>query len=155
VPRLRYVIVGDGPHQAQLEAQAAELGVTDIVHFVGPASEADQPGWYAAADVFVMPNRNDGVDFEGFGIVFLEAAAAGLPVIGGQSGGVPEAVAEGVTGRLVDGENLEELTSAMRSYARSPDERKAAGSRGRLRVVQEFTWEIVGAKFLDRVGDLA
>lgn len=155
VPRLRYVIVGDGPHQAQLEAEAAELGVTDIVRFVGPASEADLPGWYAAADVFVMPNRNDGVDFEGFGIVFLEAAAAGLPVIGGQSGGVPEAVAQGETGRLVDGENLEELTSAMRSYARSPDERKAAGSRGRLRVVQEFTWDIVGAKFLDRVGDLA
>jgi len=151
VPRVRYVIVGDGPHQAQLEAEAGALDVMDIVHFVGPASDADLPGWYAAADVFVMPNRSDGVDFEGFGIVFLEAAAAGLPVIGGRSGGVPEAVADDVTGRLVDGENLEELMSAMQAYARSPDLRKTAGTRGRLRAVQQFTWDIVARRFLDRI----
>ena len=144
--------MGDGPHQAQLEADAGSLGVVDIVHFVGPASEADLPGWYAAADVFVLPNRSDGVDFEGFGIVFLEAAAAGLPVIGGRSGGVPEAVAEGVTGTLVDGADIEDLTRAMRAYAVSGVERDAAGARGRRRVVQQFTWDIVGSRFLTQIG---
>jgi len=152
MPKVRYVIVGDGPHQAHLQAEANALGVSDIVHFAGPAGDALLPGWYAAADVFVMPNRSDGVDFEGFGIVFLEAAAAGLPVIGGRSGGAPEAVADGLTGLLVDGENLEELTSAMRTYAQSPDERKAAGARGRLRVVQEFRWDIVASRFLAVAG---
>ena len=147
MPRVRYVIVGAGPHQAQLEADAATLGVTDIVHFAGPASEVDLPRWYTAADVFVMPNRSDGVDFEGFGIVFLEAAAAGLPVIGGLSGGVPEAVEDAVTGRLVDGANLEAITHAMGAYAESAEERRIAGARGRIRTVQQFTWDIVAARF--------
>jgi phosphatidylinositol alpha-1,6-mannosyltransferase len=152
VPNVRYAIVGDGPHQAQLRADAGSLGITDIVHFAGPAAQADLPGWYAAADVFVMPNRTDGVDFEGFGIVFLEAAAAGLPVIGGRSGGVPEAVAEGVTGTLVDGADIEDVTRAMRAYASSRVERDAAGARGRRRVVQQFTWDIVSSRFLTQIG---
>jgi phosphatidylinositol alpha-1,6-mannosyltransferase len=147
MPRVRYVIVGDGPLEAQLKADTATLGVTDIVHFVGPASQADLPRWYTAADVFVMPNRSDGVDFEGFGIVFLEAAAAGLPVIGGRGGGVPEAVEDAVTGRLVDGTNLEAITHAMRAYAESAEERKIAGARGRIRAVQQFTWDLVATRF--------
>jgi phosphatidylinositol alpha-1,6-mannosyltransferase len=151
VPQVRYVIVGDGPHQAQLEADARALDVMDIVHFAGPASQADLPGWYAAADVFVMPNRRDGVDFEGFGIVFLEAAAAGLPVIGGRSGGVPEAVADGVTGRLVEGSDIEELVGAMRHFAESPSERRAVGSRGRARAVAEFTWDRAVTRLLHAV----
>jgi phosphatidylinositol alpha-1,6-mannosyltransferase len=148
VPRIRYVIVGDGPHQAQLQADVRALGVTDIVDFIGPACEADLPGWYAAADVFVMPNRSDGVDFEGFGIVFLEAAAAGLPVIGGRSGGVPEAVADEVTGRLVDGHDVAELTAAMRHFAESPVERRTVGDRGRARAVAQFSWDCAVARVL-------
>jgi phosphatidyl-myo-inositol dimannoside synthase len=141
LPRLRYVIVGDGPYQAQLEAEAAELGVTDIVHFVGPASEAELPAWYAAADVFVMPNRSDGVDFEGFGIVFLEAAAAGLPVIGGRSGGVPEAVEDQVTGRLVDGTDVAAIERAVCEMATSTETRRECGRAGRARAVQRFGWD--------------
>jgi phosphatidylinositol alpha-1,6-mannosyltransferase len=113
MPGVRYVIVGDGPHQHQLEADVQALGLSDIVHFAGPALAEDLPAWYAAADVFVMPNRSDGVDFEGFGIVFLEAAAAGLPVIGGRSGGVPEAVEDNVTGRLIDGTDVADLEATM------------------------------------------
>jgi phosphatidylinositol alpha-1,6-mannosyltransferase len=147
-PDVRYVIVGDGPHQAQLETDAGALGVTDIVRFVGPASEADLPKWYGASDVFVMPNRSDGVDFEGFGIVFLEAAAAGLPVIGGRSGGVPEAVDDGVTGRLIDGGDLGQLVAAMRHFADSSAERRLFGTRGRARVVQAFTWDRAVSRLL-------
>jgi phosphatidylinositol alpha-1,6-mannosyltransferase len=148
MPKVRYVIVGDGPHQAQLEAEAGVLGVMDIVHFVGPVSEADLPRWYAAADIFVMPNRSDGVDFEGFGIVFLEAAAAGLPVIGGRSGGVPEAVADEITGLLVDGQDVDQLTAAMRHFAESSAERSKVGSQGRARAVAEFTWECAVTRVL-------
>jgi len=144
VPHVRYAIVGDGPHQMQLEAEARTLGVMDIVHFIGPASDADLPGWYAAADVFVMPNRSDGVDFEGFGIVFLEAAAAGLPVIGGRSGGVPEAVDDNVTGRLVDGTDAADLEATMAALADSAAMRAQYGAAGRERAVREFTWERAG-----------
>jgi phosphatidylinositol alpha-1,6-mannosyltransferase len=141
VPRARYVIVGDGPHQGQLEADVQALGLGDIVHFAGPARDEDMPAWYAAADVFVMPNRSDGVDFEGFGMVFLEAAAAGKPSIGGRSGGVPEAVEDGVTGRLVDGTDVVELEAAMGALAASPELRSQYGTAGRERAVHQFSWD--------------
>ena len=141
VPGVRYVIVGEGPHQRQLEADVDALGLTNIVHFAGPARAEDLPAWYAASDVFVMPNRSDGVDFEGFGMVFLEAAAAGKPAIGGQSGGVPEAVEDGVTGRLVDGTNIAELEAAMRALAESQSLRAQYGGAGRERAVRQFTWD--------------
>ena len=106
----------------------------------GPSTDDALPGLYAAADVFVMPNRSDGVDFEGFGIVFLEAAASGLPSIAGNSGGAPEAVADEQTGLLVDGEDAQQLTAALRRLALSEDLRRRLGSRARERVVTEFTW---------------
>ncbi len=137
----RYVIVGDGPHQGQLEADVHALGLTDIVHFAGPARDEDMPAWYAAADVFVMPNRSDGVDFEGFGMVFLEAAAAGKPTIGGRSGGVPEAVEDGVTGLLVDGADVGDLEKAMAALAESRELRAQYGIAGRERAVRRFSWD--------------
>ena len=147
-PAIRYVIVGDGPHRQQLESDTAALGLGDIVRFAGEARDEDLPSWYAAADVFVLPNRSDGVDFEGFGIVFLEAAAAGLPVIGGRSGGVPEAVAEGTTGLLVSGEDASELARAMGHYATSRDARRQSGEQGRARAVSDFSWGTSVARVL-------
>jgi phosphatidyl-myo-inositol dimannoside synthase len=141
VPGARYVIVGDGPHRASLEADVQTLGLADVVHFAGASRSEDLPRWYAAADVFVMPNRPDGVDFEGFGMVFLEAAAAGKPSIGGCSGGVPEAVNDGVTGQLVDGTDVLEIEKAMVALAESRELRARYGSSGRDRVLREFTWE--------------
>ena len=95
----------------------------------------------SAADVFVMPNRSDGVDFEGFGMVFLEAAAAGKPTIGGRSGGVPEAVEDGVTGLLVDGADVAELEKAMAALAESRELRAHNGIAGRERAVRRFSWD--------------
>ena len=154
VPHVRYAIVGDGPHLSTLEAEAAQLGVSDIVHFAGLTNEAQLPAWYAACDVFVMPNRSDGVDFEGFGIVFLEAAAAAKPVVGGRSGGVPEAVEDGATGWLVDGESTAELVAVMARLASSPNERRRLGEAGRQRVLRSFTWD-EGARRLAAVHALA
>jgi len=146
---IRYVIVGDGPHRQQLESDTAALGLGDVVRFAGEARDEDLHFWYAAADVFVLPNRSDGVDFEGFGIVFLEAAAAGLPVIGGRSGGVPEAVAEGTTGLLVSGEDASELARAMAHYATSRDARRHSGEQGRARAVADFSWGASVARVLN------
>jgi phosphatidylinositol alpha-1,6-mannosyltransferase len=146
LPSARLAIVGDGPERGRLEAEAAALGVADIVTFVGESDEADLPRWHAAADVFVMANRTDGVDFEGFGIVFLEAAATATPVIAGQSGGAPEAVEDGATGLVVDGADPIAIRGAMLRLATSPALRRQFGEAGRARVVSQFTWSHAAAR---------
>ena len=148
-PRLRYVVVGDGDERRRLETLAREHGVSDRVTFAGEVSAAELPTFFAACDIFLLPNRLDGQDIEGFGIVFLEAAAAGKPAIGGRTGGVPEAIAEGETGALVEGTSAEELAAAIRLLARSPEVRARMGEAGRRRVLERFTWERAAATVAD------
>jgi amino acid adenylation domain-containing protein len=146
VPALRYVIVGDGAERQRLRALAAEVGVEDCVQFLGEVPADDLPAYYAAADIFVHPNRVEGTEFEGFGLVFLEAAAAEVPSIGGRSGGVPEAVQDGVTGLLVSGEDVGELAAAVRRLAESAALRAQFGRAGRARVLKYFSWERAAAQ---------
>ena len=87
----------------------------------------------------------DGGDLEGFGIVFLEAAAAGKPAIGGRSGGVPEVIDDETTGFLVSGTDAVELAARIRLLAASPDLRGRLGAAARARVCREFTWERAAA----------
>jgi len=148
-PRIRYVIAGDGDQRARLESMSADLGLTDRVRFEGVVPDTLLPGYYAAADVFVHPNRIDGEDVEGFGIVFLEAAAAGVAVIGGNSGGVPEAVADGATGLLVSGTNADELKQALFRLIGSAELRRTMGANGRARVEQSFSWTSAASKVLE------
>jgi phosphatidyl-myo-inositol dimannoside synthase len=148
-PRLRYAIIGAGDERPSLEALVNKERLTDRVTFLGQVEDVDLPTHYAASDVFVMPNRVDGVDIEGFGIVFLEASASGRPVIGGRSGGVPEAVEEGQTGYLVSGTDVHELVIALRSLARSPELRRTMGAAGRTRALTQFTWSRSAAAVTD------
>jgi phosphatidylinositol alpha-1,6-mannosyltransferase len=143
-PHLRYVIVGDGEERARLERLVAANGLADRVWFVGTIPDPELPAYYTACDIFVLPNRTDG-DTEGFGIVFLEAAAAARPVIGGRSGGVPEAVEHGRTGLLVSGTDVHELAAAIRLLAGSMRARQAMGRNGRERVLSAFSWERAAA----------
>jgi phosphatidylinositol alpha-1,6-mannosyltransferase len=145
MPRLRYVIAGDGDERARLERLAASLSVSDRVFFAGVVPDDDLPLYYAAADVFLLPNRIDNGDIEGFGIVFLEAAAMGKPVIGGETGGVPEAVERDVTGLLVDGASVDAVAAAIRRLATSAECRKRMGLAGRARAVQSFSWQRAAA----------
>ena len=143
---LRYVIVGDGPERARLEALVDQCGVRDYVTFVGEVSAELLPQYFAACDVFVLPNRIEQADVEGFGIVFLEAAAAGKPAIGGNSGGVPEALADGVSGLLVSGTDAEELARTVARLIDSEALRRSLGEAGRARAVREFSWESAAAR---------
>lgn len=126
------VIVGDGPERPRLQALAHELGAEDAVRFAGFVPEEALPRYYAAADAFVLPSRQlprrDGV--EGFGIVFLEAGAAGLPVVGAATGGIPEAVEHGRTGLVVPADDVRSLADALRFLARSPEEARRFGAEG-------------------------
>ncbi len=140
-PGLQYLIAGDGQERARLEDLARAHAVDQQVRFLGGVSDDQLPSLYAACDIFLMPTRRDASDVEGFGIVFLEAAATGKPSIGGRNGGVPEAVADGETGLLVEGTDGGELADAIRTLARSPTLRATMGAAGRQRVVRSFTWE--------------
>ena len=110
IPNLHYLIAGIGSEEQPLRKLAEELGLNDRVTFAGYVPQQRLPALYSACDIMVMPNRQeeDG-DIEGFGMVFLEANAAGKAVIGGKSGGAHEAVADGITGFLVNPENGAEL----------------------------------------------
>lgn len=141
LPGLRYVIAGDGEERPRLERLAAEHRVADRVFFAGAIPDADLPAFYAACDIFVLPNRVDAGDIEGFGIVFLEAAASGKPVIGGDSGGVPDAIERDVTGLLVDGADVSAVASAIRDLATSEERRGRMGLAGRVRAHRCFSWQ--------------
>jgi phosphatidylinositol alpha-1,6-mannosyltransferase len=108
VPGAAYLIVGSGDDRPRLEQLARESGIADCVVFAGQVSDAELPDYFALADVFAMPSTG-----EGFGIVFLEAAAAGLPVVSGNRDGSLDALAEGRIGRLVDPHSREEITAAV------------------------------------------
>ena len=113
------------------------------VIFAGLVGNRELLEYYAACDLFVMPNRQIGEDIEGFGIVYLEAAAMGKAVIGGKSGGTDDAIVEGVTGLRVDGTNVEDISSAVISLLADPEKARAMGENGRRRVEKEFSWDSV------------
>ena len=130
----------DGHERGRLEALVAELGVGKQVFFAGIVPESELTAYYAASDIFLLPNRVHEGDIEGFGIVFLEAAASGKPVIGGNSGGVPEAVQRDVTGLLVDG-SVNEVVKAIRTLSTSETQRQRFGLAGRVRALGLFSWQ--------------
>jgi len=143
VPMASLIIVGDGPYRKHLEKLTADLGLRDNVHFTGKVDQAQLANWYATGDVFAMPCRTrvGGWDVEGLGIVFLEASATGLPVIVGNSGGAVDAVLEGETGFLVNGNDLSEIRDRLIELLANQDLAKRMGSAGRNWVAQEWTWE--------------
>ena len=113
-PDSRYLVVGDGPYRPALAAIAADCGVADKVVFAGAVADEELVQHYVLGDVFVMPNRRlANGDTEGFGLVFLEANACGLPVIAGSDGGSTDAVRHGVNGLLVDGHAVAAIAEAM------------------------------------------
>jgi phosphatidylinositol alpha-1,6-mannosyltransferase len=142
------LIVGDGPYRKDLERLAGRLGVTGSVRFTGPVPEADLPGYYAAAGIFAMPcrTRRGGLDVEGLGIVYLEASAAGLPVIGGDSGGAPDAIEPGESGYVVPGRDLGALVSRLTGLLADPVAAAAMGEKGQAWVHREWRWDLVAAR---------
>ena len=141
VPGARLLIVGGGRYRQRLEAMANQLPAGSVV-FSGEVSEEDLPRHYAVGDVFAMPcrTRRGGFEVEGWGNVFIEAAACGRPVVAGDSGGAPEAVEDGVTGLVVDGRHDGAVAEAVASLLADPHRGAAMGKAGRARVERRLTW---------------
>lgn len=132
-------IVGNGDDRARLEELAKDYGKR--VRLVTDADDKTRDLWYSAADVFAMPVRDEGNDVEGFGIVFLEAAAHGLAVVAGRSGGAVEAVEDGETGLLVDANDPVDVAKRIDYLFTHKDRRNEMGRKGKARVKSDFSWE--------------
>jgi phosphatidylinositol alpha-1,6-mannosyltransferase len=146
-PELEVIIGGSGRDRARLERLVAELAAP--VRLVGRVDDDDLPGLYGAADIFTMDCRNRwlGLEQEGFGIVFLEAAACGIPQVAGQSGGAAEAVLHGETGLVVqDPRSVAALADALRALIIDPDRRAAMGAAGRIRAEDAFSYDVLAAQ---------
>jgi phosphatidylinositol alpha-1,6-mannosyltransferase len=142
VPDVEYVVVGDGPLRPYLERMASALGVDDVVRFVGEVDARDLDRWYRRCDLFLLMSREERSTggAEGYGLVFIEAALRGKAVIGGRSGGIPDAVVEGVTGLLVDPLNPVGIADAAIALLSDPGRAAALGASGRARAETELAW---------------
>ena len=141
IREFRYVIVGRGPIETELRMLASQLNMLDKVIFAGFVPESELNRHYNMADIMAMPNTEVAGDLEGFGMVFLEANAAGKPVIGGRSGGTSAAVADGETGFLVDSDTDVELRDALRKLLTDRSLRERMGAEGLRRARAEFDWD--------------
>ncbi|MFA6393773.1 MAG: glycosyltransferase family 4 protein [Patescibacteria group bacterium] len=139
-PDLVYVIAGTGPDENYLKEKWQDLPTTAKarVIFAGKPSDEEKWAWLSLCDFFIMPSRRIKGDAEGFGIVYLEANLAGKPVIAGDSGGVRDAVVNGVNGLLVNPEEKDEILKAIIALAKDPELRRTLGEAGRKRVFAEF-----------------
>ena len=148
-PDVAYVIAGTGPDRARLERIATCLGVRERVRFVGDIDHNRLPLYYSAADLFVMPARQDPPDVEGFGLVFLEANACGTPVVGTCSGGIPDAVQDGETGLLIPPDAPDALAEATLYVLTTSGVAETLGRQGRRRAVQEASWDHIADHLYD------
>lgn len=137
---LRYVIAGTGPEAATLAQIVADKKLQDIVYLAGAVVDADKWSLLNECDILVMPSRNINGDFEGFGIVYLEANLCGKPVIAARSGGVTDAVVANVSGLLVEPDDPAALAVAIKKLASNPEWRTTLGQQGRERAIRDFDW---------------
>jgi len=148
VPNAALLICGQGPLRPELEKKVAEFNLADDVFFAGRVSWEDLPHYISVGDLFAMPSRNrlGGLEVEGLGIVYLEASACGLPVIAGNSGGAPDAVIEGETGFVVDGNSTLEISQRIIQLLQDPTLRLRMGARGRSWVEERWRWDQIATR---------
>jgi phosphatidylinositol alpha-1,6-mannosyltransferase len=141
IPNAFYVIVGNGEYQPELEKLISGLKLQKNVMIVNNVQNSELQYFYHLAQLFVMPSRHEnGNDVEGFGIVFLEAALFRIPSIGSNTGGIPEAIVDNVTGALIEPDDIETLSKLTINLLNNEESRKRLGASGKDRVIKEFQW---------------
>jgi phosphatidylinositol alpha-1,6-mannosyltransferase len=140
-PNLIYIIVGGGEELNNYELRITNYKLRNNVIIINNASDEERNAWYDICDIFIMPAREINGDFEGFGIVYLEANLAGKPIIAGRSGGVGDAVIDGLNGLLVNPENINDIGQAIIRLAQNKDLRQRLGEQGKKRAINEFNWK--------------
>ena len=151
VPDAALLIVGGGPHRETLAKLAEQTGVADHVILTGGVPYEELAAHYAAGDIFAMPcrSRHHGLDVEGLGIVYLEAAAIGLAVVAGDSGGAPDAVLDGETGYVVSGRDVDQVADRCVELLSEPELAGRLGRRGREWVMDQWQWQSKADRLAD------
>lgn len=144
-----YLIAGTGPDEEYLKGMAANL--KDKIIFLGQISDAQKWFLLSRCDIFAMPSRNIQGDFEGFGIVYLEANLFGKPVIAGNEGGEYDAVKNGYSGLLVDPRNIDQIADAAGKLLLDHDLCGKLGANGKKRALEKFNWEIIAVNLLKSI----
>ena len=146
-PDAALLIVGDGSFRAKLESMTREAPTGSVV-FAGAVPDAALPEYHAAADVFAMPCRSrwGGLEVEGFGIVFMEAASSGRAAVAGDSGGSAEAVLDGETGMVVNGRDQDGVAGAIGACLADPEMSATLGKAGRARAEERFGWPEIASR---------
>jgi phosphatidylinositol alpha-1,6-mannosyltransferase len=142
VPDVEWVVIGDGPLRAGLEELASSSGLAGAAHFLGAISDEERNSWLQRADVFAMPSRLPG---EGFGIVYLEANAYGKPVVAGNVAGALDAIADGVSGLLVDPTDPAAVGEALTRLLLDRDLAGRLGRDGAARA-RDFAWPVIAGQ---------
>ncbi len=151
VPEVLYLVAGDGPLRPRIEALVREKGLGEHVRLLGdlPMDDGRLRAVYSAADIFVMPNVEVAGDIEGFGIVAIEAAAAGLPVVASRLQGIREAVREGENGILLEWDDEAAFTATLLDLIRRPSYRRELGARARRFTAEHYSWERIAGLYSD------
>lgn len=155
VPDVEWVVIGDGPLRGELEGQARARGLAAHVRFLGAVSDDERNGWLRRADLLAMPSRLPGgrLAGEGFGIVYLEAAAFGKPVVAGNVAGAVDAVLDGETGLLVDPSDEVAVAGAIARLLGDPQLARRMGAAGAARA-QDFAWPQVAERVRRLIGEV-
>jgi phosphatidylinositol alpha-1,6-mannosyltransferase len=145
-PKLTYLVVGDGPYRSCLKKLSSELEVEKHVKFLGNIPhnrlQSESEAFYTICDLFIMVSRNiNDIEAEGFGIVFLEAGLSRKACIGGNSGGIADAVIDGVTGKLVDPNDPDKVAKAVLTLLENRETANQMGENGYKRAIQYFDWK--------------
>ena len=146
--KIEFNIAGTGPYSSELVQLAEKLGMTDQVHFYGFVNDLDLPNFYNSNDLFILCSREnpDNISVEGFGLVFLEAQACGLPVIGANTGGIADAIDHENGGWLINQDNEEELRKVLMAILDDRTMLTTMGLKARNRVLNGYTWDIYCSK---------
>jgi phosphatidylinositol alpha-1,6-mannosyltransferase len=150
VPDVEWVVIGEGPLRPRLEELARSSGIADSVRFLGAVSDMERDLWLRRADVLAMPSRLAG---EGFGIAYLEASAHGKPVLAGNVGGPLDAVADGVSGLLVDPTDPAAVEAALTRLLLDRELAQRLGRDGAARA-RDFAWPVIGARVQEALLEL-
>ncbi len=154
-PHAVWIVIGDGPKREDVIAEIQRRQLQNVVRYIGAIPHEDLPRYYYLADVFVLLTHPDNGREEGLGLVFLEAAAAGLVVVAGKSGGVEEAVQDRVTGRVLDVyHEANKIVDVVAELLGNPEERRRMGDLGKARVAEVFQWEMQLKKLEPWIGPI-
>jgi len=148
-PDATLLLIGEGPYKEHLTKLVHTLKLEHYVKFIGRLQYNELPLYLRLGDIFAMPSRSRffGLEVEGLGIVYLEASATGIPVLGGASGGAPDAVLPGETGLVVDGRDVAAIAAQAITLLGDEQLRKAMGARGRSWALEQWSWKIWGERF--------